>query len=139
VGWSAASWAVIASGVVLSASAAAWGWRLGGQPQGRVLWTGSEWRWQADSFGATARDVTVTAMLDGGGWLLLQLRPSPQPLGGWAFWRPSRVADLPRWLSVRGPQGQQMGERAQWAAFRAAVYSAASRCDGLALPNSLLH
>jgi hypothetical protein len=134
-----ASWLALASGLVLGAVAAVWGWRLGSQPEGRILWTGSQWRWQADAPGAQAHDVTVVAMLDGGGWLLLRLHPPRQARAERGFWRHRRMAGQPRWLCVRGPQGQTTGERTQWVAFRAAVYSAASRCDGLALPNSLLH
>ncbi len=128
--------------LLISALAAACGWRRGAQAEGRILWTGQHWRWQAGDASAGdgdaggldagfgACDVGVQAMLDTGNDLLLRVTASRAA--------PGKPAWPTRYLSLRGPQGQQPGERVQWAGFRAAVYSAASRQGGLVPPNSPL-
>ena len=125
--------------LALASMAAAFGWRSAAQAEGRVLWTGQRWRWQADdkrSDSSSVRtdkvcNVRVQALLDTGNWLLLRVKPTGAA-------HHSSPAESTRYLSLRGPQGQQPGGRVQWAGFRAAVYSAASRQGGLVPPNSPL-
>ncbi len=105
-----AAWAIplsISVLVLCGALAAALGWWLSRQQPSRLAWTGAQWQWSlADSAHVLAAAPDV--MLDFGPWMLLRLRLAPNGARRWVTARPA--GDAPRWT-----------------AFRAAVYSPASR------------
>ncbi len=114
----AAGPAAVAAASAAALAGAAAGWWLGRQPQGRIDWTGSQWRWSVrDGPGQVVSAPEV--MLDLQGWMLLRWRPQA---GGRRCWCS---------VARGGPPGDAGGTDAalRWTAFRAAVYSAASRHD----------
>jgi hypothetical protein len=122
----------------------------GGQRGGELRWTGSQWRWceaprragasaEADTPGMPLTPATPVmdpagqpiaapeVMLDLQGWMLLRWRPATGK--AWQWRSVGRGA-------LRGAVAADAAPR--WAAFRAAVYSAASRNDGFSGPESRL-
>ncbi len=123
----------LSGGLVVCMAAGAWGWRLGLQPSGVLVWSGSQWSWQ-DASGRCGT-VTPRVMMDLGGWLLLQLQPV-RPEVTLAHQALAGEPAGPGWLSVRGPRDPLGGQAAPWAAFRAAVYSFGARVHGLTEPGN---
>ena len=104
-----ATLAVLSAGVASLGAAATSLTRWQRQPVS-LRWTGQIWQCLGPG-GATLDTEAPDVMFDLGAWMLLRVRAAPQ--------------GPTLWLATRAPR-----DRLLWAAFRAAVYSPASRPPG---------
>jgi hypothetical protein len=96
-----AAWLALAAGAAIQ-------WRLGKVPAGSLQWTGSQWLHQ-EGTGPATPIAAPAVMIDLDAWMLLRLTEAT-------------AARQVRWRAL-----QRGADLAQWACFRAAVYSPASR------------